>query len=122
MLRGILWDQNCCHLEYMEPRLNDFFLEFNVVTILLLRVVLLLAIAHSYWHHSGFPQIHILPDLVRDKFVPIVQTEEQLLFVFHLVSDPGLIYRCLLESGIESLPIIRTRLIVIFLVPNASGV
>ena len=47
--------------------------------------MLLLALAHSLWHHAGFAQIQQLPDLVRDKFVPLVHTEEQLLFVYHLV-------------------------------------
>ena len=44
----------------------------------------LLSLAHSVFHHSGFLQIQTLPDLVRDKFLPIMKTEEQLLFVFHL--------------------------------------
>ncbi len=45
---------------------------------------LLLAVGHSVFHHCGFTQIQTLPDLVREKFVPIVRTEEQLLFVIHL--------------------------------------
>ena len=49
------------------------------------RLSRLLAVAHSVYHHAGFLQIQQLPDLVRDKFLPIVRTEEQLLFVYHLV-------------------------------------
>lgn len=45
----------------------------------------LLAVAHSFFHHAGFKQIQQLPELVRDKFLPIIRTEEQLLFVYHLV-------------------------------------
>lgn len=45
----------------------------------------LLAVAHSLFHHAGFIQIQQLPELVREKFLPIVRTEEQLLFVYHLV-------------------------------------
>jgi mediator of RNA polymerase II transcription subunit 23 len=45
---------------------------------------LLLALSHSVFHHSGFSQIQTLPDLVMEKFLPIMKTEEQLLFVFHL--------------------------------------
>ena len=37
------------------------------------------------YHHAGFLQIQQLPDLVRENFLPIVRTEEQLLFVYHLV-------------------------------------
>ena len=64
----------------------------------------LLAISHSVFHHSGFDQIQVgsyklesrsivvmtapvfqtLPDLVREKFSPLVRTEEQLLFVIHV--------------------------------------
>ena len=45
----------------------------------------LLAVAHSLFHHAGFLQIQNIPGLVRDQFIPIVRTEEQLLFVYHLV-------------------------------------
>ena len=45
----------------------------------------LLAITHSVWHHSGFNQLCGILDLVRDKLVKLVETEEQMLFVFHLV-------------------------------------
>jgi len=45
----------------------------------------LLAVSHATWHHSGFPQICGLLDLVRDRLAPMVETEEQMLFVFHLV-------------------------------------
>ena len=45
---------------------------------------LLLALTHSVFHHSGFAQIETLPSLVRARFAPLVQTEEQLLFVYHM--------------------------------------
>ena len=64
----------------------------------------LLATAHATWHHSGFTQVGTavcqkhddltaiyksqicgLLDLVRDRLVPLIETEEQMLFVFHLV-------------------------------------
>ena len=48
------------------------------------RLSRLLAVAHAFWHHAGFNQIQQLPELVRDKFLPIVRTEEQLLFIYHL--------------------------------------
>ena len=43
-----------------------------------------MAVAHAFYHHAGFNQIQQLPELVRDKFLPIVKTEEQLLFIYHL--------------------------------------
>ena len=48
-------------------------------------LVHLLAIAHSVWHHSGVSQIQQMPDMVRDKLIPVVRTEEQLIFAYHLV-------------------------------------
>ena len=45
----------------------------------------LLAVVHSTWHHSGFNQLCAILDLLRDKLVKMVQTEEQMLFIFHMV-------------------------------------
>ena len=64
--------------------------DFNVVhsvsgSTLSSKLSRLLAVAHSLFHHAGFIQIQQLPELVREKFVPIVRTEEQLLFVYSLV-------------------------------------
>ena len=44
-----------------------------------------LAVTHAVWHHSGFNQLCGILDLVRDKLVKLVETEEQMLFIFHLV-------------------------------------
>ena len=43
------------------------------------------------FHHSGFPQIQSLPDLVRERLFPVVKTEEQLLYVMH-IAGTGLQY------------------------------
>ena len=48
-------------------------------------LVHLLALSHSVWHHSGIAQIQQMPDMVRDKLIPAVRTEEQLIFAYHLV-------------------------------------
>ena len=48
-------------------------------------LVHLLALSHSVWHHSGIAQIQQVPDMVRDKLIPVVRTEEQLIFAYHLV-------------------------------------
>merc|ERR1712130_750640 len=45
----------------------------------------MLAIAHATWHHSGFTQVCGILDLVRDRLIKLVETEEQMLFIFHLV-------------------------------------
>lgn len=45
----------------------------------------LLALAHSVYHHCGLPQLQQMPDMVRDRLIPVVRTEEQLIFVYHLV-------------------------------------
>jgi mediator of RNA polymerase II transcription subunit 23 len=47
--------------------------------------VYLLALAHSLWHHCGESQIRQMSNMVRDKLIPVVRTEEQLIFAYHLV-------------------------------------
>ncbi|XP_076272073.1 mediator complex subunit 23 isoform X2 [Rhynchophorus ferrugineus] len=45
----------------------------------------MLALAHSVWHHAGPGQITSVPRWVRESLPPVVRTEEQFLFVCHLV-------------------------------------
>lgn len=45
----------------------------------------MLALAHSVWHHAGPGQIASVPRWVQDSLTPIVKTEEQFLYVCHLV-------------------------------------
>lgn len=45
----------------------------------------MLALAHSVWHHSGPGQIASVPRWVRECLPSVVQTEEQFLYVCHLV-------------------------------------
>ncbi|KDR22950.1 mediator of RNA polymerase II transcription subunit 23 isoform X2 [Zootermopsis nevadensis] len=45
----------------------------------------MLALAHSMWHHAGVGQITTVPQFVREKVHPVVKTEEQFLFLCHLV-------------------------------------
>ncbi|TRY72734.1 hypothetical protein TCAL_11188 [Tigriopus californicus] len=49
------------------------------------RLNLLLALAHSVFHHAGFNHIQTLPELVKEHFFAHIKTEEQMLFVFHVV-------------------------------------
>ncbi|KAK3924714.1 Mediator of RNA polymerase II transcription subunit 23 [Frankliniella fusca] len=44
-----------------------------------------LALAHSIWHHAGSGQIYLLPRFVKEHLYPIIRTEEQLLFLCHLI-------------------------------------
>lgn len=44
-----------------------------------------LAIAHAMWHHAGVGQISTLPTFVKEKAKPVVKTEEQFLYLCHLV-------------------------------------
>ncbi|CAH1171324.1 unnamed protein product [Phaedon cochleariae] len=44
-----------------------------------------LALAHSVWHHAGPGQVASVPRWVRECLPSIVRTEEQFLFVCHLV-------------------------------------
>ncbi|CAH0547626.1 unnamed protein product [Brassicogethes aeneus] len=45
----------------------------------------MLALAHSVWHHAGPGQINGVPRWVKDHLPAVVRTEEQFLFVCHLV-------------------------------------
>ena len=47
-------------------------------------LALLLACAHSVYHHAGFAQIQTLPELVREKLLPLIHSEEAMLFVMCL--------------------------------------
>ena len=67
-----------------EPgQLLDFTEIHNIQTSTGLAYIL--AITHAVWHHSGFNQLCGILDLVRDRLVKLVETEEQMLFIFHLV-------------------------------------
>lgn len=44
-----------------------------------------LALAHSVWHHAGPGQIASVPKWVRESLSSAVRTEEQFIFVCHLV-------------------------------------
>ena len=46
----------------------------------------LMAITHATWHHCGFTQLCGILELVRDRLTKLVETEEQMLFIFHLVN------------------------------------
>ena len=64
-------------------QLLDFTEIHNIQTSTSLAYIL--AVAHAVWYHRGFNQLCGILDLVRDKLVKLVETEEQMLFIFHLV-------------------------------------
>lgn len=45
----------------------------------------LLALSHAVWHHAGIGQLSQLSVFLRDHLKPVVKTEEQFLYVCHLV-------------------------------------
>eukprot|EP00088_Acartia_fossae_P046262 TRINITY_DN4995_c0_g1_i10.p1 TRINITY_DN4995_c0_g1~~TRINITY_DN4995_c0_g1_i10.p1 ORF type:complete len:863 (-),score=187.80 TRINITY_DN4995_c0_g1_i10:454-2823(-) len=45
----------------------------------------LLAVIHSTWQHAGFNQLCGILDLVRDRLIPVIRTEEQMMFLLHMV-------------------------------------
>ncbi|KAK6629094.1 hypothetical protein RUM43_002911 [Polyplax serrata] len=66
----------------------------------------MLALAHAMWYHAGVGQISTLPTFVKEKAKALIKTEEQFLFLCHLVG-PFLQRlnaerpRCVLELTIE---------------------
>jgi len=49
------------------------------------RAAYLLAVIHSTWQHAGFNQLCGILELLRDRIKPVVKTEEQLMFILHMV-------------------------------------
>nr|XP_042903708.1 mediator of RNA polymerase II transcription subunit 23 [Parasteatoda tepidariorum] len=69
----------------MDPFLMfDFAGSYNSMTEL--PCSYLVALTHSVWYHASIGQICTLTQLLREKFKPEVKTEEQFLFICHLVS------------------------------------
>lgn len=46
----------------------------------------LLALTHSVWYHASIGQICTLTQVLKERFKPIVKTEEQYIFLCHLVA------------------------------------
>ncbi|XP_046734323.1 mediator of RNA polymerase II transcription subunit 23 [Diprion similis] len=45
----------------------------------------MIALAHSIWHHAGVGQITTMPQFIKEKLQPVVNSEEQLIFACHLI-------------------------------------
>ncbi|KAL5016931.1 hypothetical protein ScPMuIL_006520 [Solemya velum] len=66
----------------------------------------LMVLCHTVWHHAGIGQLSLLPQFLREKVKPIVATEEQYLFICHLVGPFLQRFhsertRCLLDLTVE---------------------
>uniref|UniRef100_A0AAY4E3H4 Mediator of RNA polymerase II transcription subunit 23 n=1 Tax=Denticeps clupeoides TaxID=299321 RepID=A0AAY4E3H4_9TELE len=64
-----------------------------------------LALAHAVWHHSSIGQLSLIPKFLSEVLKPIVKTEFQLLYVYHLVGPFLQRFqqertRCMLEIGV----------------------
>ncbi|KAH6922410.1 hypothetical protein HPB50_013523 [Hyalomma asiaticum] len=46
----------------------------------------LMALVHAVWYHASVGQISQIPQIMRDRFKAVVKTEEQFLFLCHLVA------------------------------------
>uniref|UniRef100_UPI00358E3817 mediator of RNA polymerase II transcription subunit 23 isoform X2 n=1 Tax=Myxine glutinosa TaxID=7769 RepID=UPI00358E3817 len=65
-----------------------------------------LALAHAVWHHSSIGQLSLIPFFLKEVVKPLVKTEVQLLYVYHLVGPflPRFQQertRCMLEIAAE---------------------
>uniref|UniRef100_A0A8C5NER4 Mediator of RNA polymerase II transcription subunit 23 n=1 Tax=Gouania willdenowi TaxID=441366 RepID=A0A8C5NER4_GOUWI len=63
-----LLDFTACHQSYSEMNCSY-----------------VLALAHAVWHHSSIGQLSLIPKFLSETLKPIVKTEFQLLYVYHLV-------------------------------------
>ncbi|KAI1240951.1 hypothetical protein IHE44_0009403 [Lamprotornis superbus] len=63
-----LFDFTACHQSYSEMSCSYT-----------------LALAHAVWHHSSIGQLSLIPKFLTETLIPIVKTEFQLLYVYHLV-------------------------------------
>ncbi|XP_043923926.1 mediator of RNA polymerase II transcription subunit 23 [Protopterus annectens] len=83
-----LFDFTACHQSYSEMYCSY-----------------VLALAHAVWHHSSIGQLSLIPKFLSEVLKPLVKTEYQLLYVYHLVGPFLQRFqqertRCMLEVGI----------------------
>uniref|UniRef100_A0A4W3IBS6 Mediator of RNA polymerase II transcription subunit 23 n=1 Tax=Callorhinchus milii TaxID=7868 RepID=A0A4W3IBS6_CALMI len=83
-----LFDFTACHQSYCEMYCSY-----------------VLALAHAVWHHSSIGQLSLIPKFLSEVLKPLVKTEFQLLYVYHLVGPFLQRFqqertRCMLEIGI----------------------
>ncbi|KAM9316931.1 mediator of RNA polymerase II transcription subunit 23 isoform 5-T5 [Gastrophryne carolinensis] len=83
-----LFDFTACHKSYSEMNCSYT-----------------LALAHAVWHHSSIGQLSLIPKFLPEVLIPIVKTEYQLLYAYHLVGPFLQRFqqertRCMIEIGV----------------------
>ncbi|KAM8937669.1 mediator of RNA polymerase II transcription subunit 23 isoform 7-T7 [Lycaon pictus] len=83
-----LFDFTACHQSYSEMSCSYT-----------------LALAHAVWHHSSIGQLSLIPKFLTEVLLPVVKTEFQLLYVYHLVGPFLQRFqqertRCMIEIGV----------------------
>ncbi|ELW69423.1 Mediator of RNA polymerase II transcription subunit 23 [Tupaia chinensis] len=83
-----LFDFTACHQSYSEMSCSYT-----------------LALAHAVWHHSSIGQLSLIPKFLTEVLLPLVKTEFQLLYVYHLVGPFLQRFqqertRCMIEIGV----------------------
>lgn len=83
-----LFDFTACHKSYSEMNCSYT-----------------LALAHAVWHHSSIGQLSLIPKFLPEVLIPIVKTEYQLLYVYHLIGPFLQRFqqertRCMIEIGV----------------------
>ncbi|XP_041358001.1 mediator of RNA polymerase II transcription subunit 23-like [Gigantopelta aegis] len=73
----------------------------------------LLGLCHTVWHHAGIGQLSLLPVFIKEKLRPIIKTEDQFLYLCHLVGPFLQRFhlertRCLLDITMELYEILMT--------------
>ncbi|KAG5846675.1 hypothetical protein ANANG_G00117500 [Anguilla anguilla] len=91
-----LFDFTACHQSYSEMYCSY-----------------VLALAHAVWHHSSIGQLSLIPKFLSEVLKPIVKTEFQLLYVYHLVGPFLQRFqqertRCMLEIGVAFYEMLQT--------------
>ncbi|PVD23184.1 hypothetical protein C0Q70_16447 [Pomacea canaliculata] len=100
--------QNPC-LTAPPPGLNPFQLfGFNTCHSMLAETDIshVLGLCHAVWHHAGIGQLSHLPQFVREQLRPVIRTEEQFLYLCHLIGPFLQRFhlertRCLMELTVE---------------------
>ncbi|XP_046366598.1 mediator of RNA polymerase II transcription subunit 23-like isoform X3 [Haliotis rufescens] len=73
----------------------------------------LLGLCHAIWHHAGIGQLSQLPQFLKERLKPVIKTEEQYLYLCHLIGPFLQRFhvertRCLLELTVELYEILMT--------------
>lgn len=65
-------------------KILDFTASHNSFTEL--QITYLVALVHSFYQHSYIGQLSLFPEFIRERVEPIIKTEEQFIFICHIVA------------------------------------